>query len=324
MRDHGLRGKHVQTTALQQARALLFGLALGDALGWPVEFDSLAVIKSRYGAQGIQEPPDPAIYTDDTQMTIALAEGMLDAGLSADEDAQMAAIGARFVTWLHSPENNRAPGGTCTSGVAAYESGVDWRESGVEHSKGCGAAMRVAPIGYFYQHDPERLRQMAIASSVITHRHPTGVAAAVAAAYAVKLALDGVPVSEYMARIGAFVEGMSDELDAALSRVGHAAAWGDQEAALKHIGEGWVGEEAIALALYCVIRHPDDYVACVRRGANLTGDSDSVASIAGGISAARLGLEAVPQAWRARCENHDNLEDLAARMAQAKLSLTEG
>lgn len=308
----------MQQTQVEQVRALLFGLALGDALGWPVEFQSLDLIKARYGAHGIQEPPDPAIYTDDTQMTIALAEGLLDAGLSADEDAQMAAIGARFVTWLHSPDNNRAPGNTCKAGVANFEGGVDWRESGLAHSKGCGAAMRVAPIGYFYQHDPERLRQMAIASSVITHRHPTGVAAAVAAAYAVKLALDGVPVSEYMARIGAFVDGMSDELDAALSRVGHAAAWGDEEAALAHIGEGWVGEEAIALALYCVIRYPDDYVACVRRGANLSGDSDSVASIAGGISAARLGINAIPTTWHARCENRDYLEDLAARMAAAR------
>lgn len=308
----------MQQTQVEQVRALLFGLALGDALGWPVEFQSLDLIKARYGAHGIQEPPDPAIYTDDTQMTIALAEGLLDAGLSADEDAQMAAIGARFVTWLHSPDNNRAPGNTCKAGVANFEGGVDWRESGLAHSKGCGAAMRVAPIGYFYQHDPERLRQMAIASSVITHRHPTGVAAAVAAAYAVKLALDGVPVSEYMARIGAFVDGMSDELDAALSRVGHAAAWGDEEAALAHIGEGWVGEEAIALALYCVIRYPDDYVACVRRGANLSGDSDSVASIAGGISAARLGIKSIPATWHARCENRDYLEDLAARMAAAR------
>lgn len=308
----------MQQTQDEQARALMFGLALGDALGWPVEFQSLDLIKSRYGAHGIQEPPDPAIYTDDTQMTIALAEGLLDAGLGADEDVQMAAIGARFVTWLHSPENNRAPGNTCKAGVANFEGGVDWRESGLAHSKGCGAAMRVAPIGYCYQHDPERLRQMAIASSVITHRHPTGVAAAVAAAYAVKLALDGAPVSEYMARIGAFVDGLSDELDAALSRVGHAAAWGDEEAALEHIGEGWVGEEAIALALYCVIRYPDDYVACVRRGANLTGDSDSVASIAGGISAARLGINAIPASWHARCENRDYLEDLAARMAAAR------
>jgi ADP-ribosylglycohydrolase len=78
-----------------------------------------------------------------------------------------------------------------------------------------------------------------------------------------------------------------------------------------------VGEEAVALALYCVIGRPDDYVDCVRRAANTNGDSDSVACIAGGICAARLGLEAIPASWRERCENRDYLTDLAMRMARA-------
>src|SRR5688572_16232851 len=137
-----------------QAEAILFGLALGDALGYPTEFLRLNEgIRPRYGYQGIQEPPDPALYTDDTQMTIALTEGLLDAGLDADLDAQMNAVAKRFIEWKDSPENNRAPGNTCLIGVRRYESGISWRESGVAGSKGCGSAMRVATIGYFYQHD---------------------------------------------------------------------------------------------------------------------------------------------------------------------------
>jgi ADP-ribosylglycohydrolase len=76
-----------------------------------------------------------------------------------------------------------------------------------------------------------------------------------------------------------------------------------------------VGEEAVALAVYCVLRYPDDYTACVRRAANIDGDSDSVACIAGGIMGARLGLEAIPTAWRARCENAAYLDNLAGRLA---------
>ncbi len=63
---------------IQRAQAVLFGLAVGDALGYPVEFNSLEEIKQIYGPNGILEPPDPAHYTDDTQMTIALAEGLLE------------------------------------------------------------------------------------------------------------------------------------------------------------------------------------------------------------------------------------------------------
>lgn len=296
----------------------MFGLALGDALGWPVEFDNLAEIKRRYGAQGIQEPPDPALFTDDTQMTVALAEGLLDAGLTADIDTQMNAVGRRFIAWLHSDENDRAPGSTCIAGVKRFEAGMHWREAGIAHSKGCGSAMRVAPIGYLYQHDERRLREVAEASGLITHGHPAAVAASIAAAYAVKLALDGAPVQTYLSRIMNFTDGISDEFDAAILRVGHVGAWTDEEAALKHIGEGWTGEEAVALALYCLLHYPDDYVACIRRAANINGDSDSVASIVGGIQGARLGIDAIPEAWRRRCEKREYLDDLARRMAVAR------
>jgi ADP-ribosylglycohydrolase len=190
-----------------QAEAILFGLALGDALGYPTEFMRLSDlpnrpgIRSRYGAQGIQEPPDPALYTDDTQMTIALTEGLIDAGLSADLDTQMNAIGQRFVVWFRSPENNRSPGRTCMRAVSLFGNGFSWRDSGIVHSKGCGSAMRVATIGYFYQHDEKRLRLVAESSGIITHGHPAAVASTIAGAYLVKLALDGVHPNEYLERV---------------------------------------------------------------------------------------------------------------------------
>ncbi|MDZ4763903.1 MAG: ADP-ribosylglycohydrolase family protein [Chloroflexota bacterium] len=301
----------------QTAEAILFGLALGDAIGYPTEFMKLDAIKARYGAAGIQAPPDPALFTDDTQMTLALTEGLLDAGLKTDLDTQMNAIGARFIAWSHSPENNRAPGITCMRGVQRFESGMAWRASGIVSSKGCGSAMRVATIGYFYQHQPDKLREIADASGRITHGHTAAIAASMAGAYLIKLALDGTPISDYLHATSAFTSGISDDFDAALYRVGHVGAWNDEEAALSHIGEGWTGEEAIALALYCVLRYPDDYTACMRRAATTNGDSDSIASIAGGILGARLGLETIPADWRARCEKADYLRDLAGRMASA-------
>lgn len=313
-----------------QAEAILFGLALGDALGYPTEFMRLNDLPSRpgirtqYGAQGIQEPPDPALYTDDTQMTIALTEGLIDAGLHADLDTQMNAIGNRFVAWWHSPENNRSPGRTCMRAVALFANGFSWRDSGITHSKGCGSAMRVATIGYFYQNDETRLRQVAEASGLITHGHPAAVASTIAGAYLVKLALDGVHPNEYLGRVQACAGGISDDFDRAMLKVGHVLSWGSEEQALRHIGEGWIAEEAIALALYCVMRYPDDYVVAVRRGANTDGDSDSIACIAGGILGARLGLEAIPLEWRTRCEHRDDLINLSVRMAKAKRDVAAG
>lgn len=302
---------------MSEAQAILFGLALGDALGNPTEFMSLPIIKKNYGEAGIQQPADPALYTDDTQMTLALTEGLLDAGLDAPLDAQMTAIGHRFVDWMrHAP--HRAPGLTCLSGTENFERDPNWRTSGIQHSKGCGSAMRVATIGYLYQYNPMRLIEVASASSVITHNHPSTIASAIAAAVMVKLALDGVHPKEYLHQVMEITTGISPEFDQCMYRVGQAH-FASEERCLRHIGEGWIGEEAVGLALWCVARYPDDYVAVVRRAANTNGDSDSIACIAGGISAARLGMEAIPTDWVARCENADGLVHLAERITNARI-----
>lgn len=303
---------------VEQVDSIIFGLALGDALGYPVEFLGRDAIRHQYGNAGIQSPPNPALYSDDTQMSIALAEGLLDAGIDAPVDSLMTAIGSRFVQWSHSPENNRAPGLTCLNGLKRYEGGMSWSESGIVASKGCGSAMRVAVLGYAYQSDEQRLREIASASSLITHRHPTAIASTVAAAYLVKLALDQIPISSYMPKVYDFATGISEEMDLAILRIGHVLGWANEDMALDHIGQGWTGEEAVALALYCVLRYPDDYVACMRRAANTPGDSDSIACIAGGIMGARLGLDAIPFDWRERCENASGLSDLARRLAAAR------
>lgn len=304
--------------------AILFGAAIGDALGWPVEFTSLEDIKAQYGPAGIEDLPDPALITDDTQMTIALANGLLDAGVSADLDTRMQAVGRRFAEWRRlqdDPQYSRAPGTASMAGSARFAAGASWYESGGLDSKGCGAAMRVAPIGYLYQWDPEQLDAVARSTAMITHRHPTAIASAVGAAAAVRFALDGVQVTDLVRAVYEATLGISDEFSDTLLKVGHVGGWVDEEAAMRHIGAGWVGDQAVALALYCVMRYPDDYVGCIRRGANLTGDSDSVASIAGGISAARLGMEAIPAEWRDRIEWRDLLLDLARRLGDARLTL---
>ena len=153
-----------------KAKGIMFGLAIGDALGSPTEFMSLSQIKDRYGDSGIADPPDPSLFTDETQMSIAVAEALIRAG-DQDVGTIMEAIRDEFIKWRHSPENDRAPGNTCLESIRNMEHGVDWAESGVADSKGCGSAMRVAPIGYLYQHDPEKLKEVARASGICTHGH---------------------------------------------------------------------------------------------------------------------------------------------------------
>ena len=304
----------------EKSRGIIFGLAIGDALGKPTEFISLTSIKAQYGEKGIRDLPEPALFTDDTQMSIAIAEGLIKAG-EQDIDSIMEAVRETFIAWAHSPENTRAAGRTCLMGVQNLEQGVHWSRSGVASSKGCGSAMRAAPIGYLYQHAPEKLKAVGHATGICTHGHPTADAASIGAAYLVKLVLDGTPSKRIIPDLLSFTRGISEEWYNAIKNVDTCLTWDDEEYALAYLGEGWVGEEAVALALYCFLRYGDDYRATVLRGVNTNGDSDSIACIAGGLSGALGGIDAIPPAWIEKIEKRDYLDDLAIRLAEKKRGL---
>ncbi len=302
----------------KKAKGVILGLAIGDAMGAPAEFMSLDQIKRTYGGQGIKDLPDPATYTDDTQMSIAIAEALIRAG-HKDIETLMEAVKEEFIKWAYSPDTPmRAPGRTCLTGVANMEKGIHWIESGLPQSKGCGSAMRAAPIGYYYQHDPGKLKGVAHITGICTHRHPTADAACIGAAYLVKLALDGIDPYQMIGEVLNFTRGISDEWEEAIEKVNKCLAWEDEENALAYLGEGWVGEEAVALALYCFLRYPHSYSKCVTRAANTNGDSDSIACIAGAISGAYLGIDAIPISWIERIELREYLIELSQRLAIAR------
>ena len=110
---------------IDKSMGMIFGLAIGDALGRPTEFMSLKNIQSKYGPEGIQDLPEQALYTDDTQMTIAIAEALIKVG-DQDLETIMDAVRDAFISWRHSPENNRAPGNACLTGVSNMEKGIHW------------------------------------------------------------------------------------------------------------------------------------------------------------------------------------------------------
>lgn len=306
----------------EHAQAVIYGLAMGDALGWPIEFLSMQKINIIYGPDGVQDLPDPAQVSDETQTTAAIAEALVEAG-DADIDILMAAVTRHLIAWSNSPGNDRAPGHTVTEAIRTLEAGVSWREAGVANAKGNGSAVRMASVGYLYQHDKDRLREVAHASGIATHAHPAADASAHAAAYLIKLALDGVEPESYIQETMAFVGGISEEFDEAMLRIGHVIEWTDEFAAINHIGSGWVAPEAVAMAVYCAIRYKDDFLGAVRRAVNIPGDSDSVGCVTGGLVSARLGIQGLPAEWIPRLENVERLTDLANRLAAKKIALSE-
>lgn len=292
----------------------LVGLAVGDALGYPVEGMSLRQIRERYGPLGLgdfasRHGHPPGSCSDDTQLTLAVARALLAAD-SKPADELMQAMANEFIAWYKSPEMARGPGLSTMAACAKLAAGTPWSESGLPDAKGCGAPMRVAPIALCCFRRPDTMRELAAQSACLTHRHPTAVAASVANACAVAHVLEKRPLAELLDALLALVAPLSPEVSQALKKVKENEG-ADPEVALGRIGETGSAEHVLASALFCFLRSPDDYRATVLAAVNTSGDSDSIAAMAGALSGARNGIAVVPERWARGVENRDVIEKLA-------------
>ncbi|MFD2768157.1 ADP-ribosylglycohydrolase family protein [Micromonospora eburnea] len=330
----------VTDSAPRRASGSLFGLAYGDALGKPTEFLTVAEIVRRYGPAGPRElTGDPALVTDDTQMALAVAWALRDAPAYTPEVVEPL-LRRRFLDWAVSPDNNRAPGMTCLRACAELDRGTRWQEATVAGSKGCGANMRVTPVGLL-DVDLDTLAGLAQLQAGLTHGHPTGLAASELTAYAVRLLRDGAALAELPGLLAArarqqrtvyrgdwlgdlwqrsgaatpqeFIARGWDECLRTLDRLDAALARPDDgDDPCRLTGEGWIAEEALATALLCALRHADDPVGALARAATTAGDSDSIAALAGAFLGAAHGMSAWPAAWSTRIEYANQLAILAA------------
>jgi ADP-ribosylglycohydrolase len=303
-------------------KGIMWGLALGDALGKPVEFFHLWRIKEIYGPEGIMDLPQNSIWTDDTEMTFAIARALIKTHtLSIDEISTK--IAEEFIVWFDNP--GFKPGNTCLTGVFKYKNTKNWRTSGVKASKGCGSAMRAAPIGLFFSNQ-EKLYKVALNSSLVTHAHPTALAAAVGAAYLVRLALDKIDINLWPKKVKDIVKAIEEpgktEFCDAIDTAVQALEIENSEDAIRSIGKGWIGEEAVAIALYCCMKNPEprDFKKLLILAVNHDGDSDSTGCIAGGIMGALHGYNAFGSEiheWTTRLRERERIASIIDEMVGA-------
>lgn len=321
----------------RHASGCLFGLALGDALGAKTEFLSVSEILRRFPPNGPQEPVgDPALVTDDTQMALSVGEALSKAEEYTPTSLEPL-LRRAFVAWLHSPDNNRAPGRTCLNGCAALEVGIPWYKATVANSKGCGANMRVAAVGLLQ--DSSVRGAMAQFQAALTHGHPTALAASDLTAYAIADLAEtndpqGLPqrlcdyaLSQrtvyhadwlgplwqrpYINTPEEFISRGWDECLSVLDRLDAALAAPNRDAdPCFATGEGWVAEEAFATGLLCFLLFPEEPLAALRRAAVTSGDSDSIACLTGAFAGAYLGMAAWPEDWVNRIEYRERLAAL--------------
>ncbi|MEJ3744502.1 ADP-ribosylglycohydrolase family protein [Actinomycetes bacterium KLBMP 9797] len=324
-----------------RAAGALFGLAYGDHLGKATEFMPFEAIVARYGPRGPRQLTGrPALVTDDTQMALAVGWALRDAP-DPTPSALTPPLRERFVAWAHETDAGRAPGNTCLRACAnLVDPGTRWQEATVAGSKGCGANMRVAPVGLIPGLPLDALAGIAQLQAALTHGHPTGLAASELTGYAVRLLRDGTDLASLPGLLrdrcadqrgvyrddwlgdlwrvaGAddpvrFIAAGWDECAAVLDRLATALIRPDRDAdPCLATGAGWIAEEALATGLYCALLFPDDPVAALGRAAASSGDSDSIACLAGAFLGARGGFGIWPAEWADQIEYADQLAALA-------------
>lgn len=316
---------------LDKCRGSLVGGAVGDALGYEVEFMSLSSIIKRFGAKGITRyvtHNGVAEFSDDTQMTLFTAEGLMNgiidtkAGKPEEilpfiEKAYIAWYKTQtevpsviYGSWLSNVKtfwSRRAPGNTCMGALENMSHGIEFKNK----SKGCGGVMRVAPIGIFNAAHPhiykyEDTAHLAGWVAEITHHHIASTFASALMATTVENCIQddkvdrtifGWIVDGGLSLLNQYFPGHEDELRGFITLMKRAMELGKSEVperdAIRELGEGWVGDEALAIAIFSVMRHIDNFEDCIVCAVNHDGDSDSTGAIAGNIIGAILGYSAI-------------------------------
>ena len=360
-------------TLQDRIRGSFIGGAAGDALGYPVEFMSRKDILRKYGDKGIRRFLDfdrngKAVVSDDTQMTLFTANGLLFGVTRLCTCGGLGASLKDFVAyayqdWLQTQtyvdnyyayhycwirdivELNvrRAPGNTCMSALKSLR----YKEKVDNNSKGCGGVMRIAPVGLMAAADAQMMvkgwngeeiprrewsekevMRLGGDCAEITHKHPLGYLPAAFMAdliYYILMYDEPITFNVLENFLGAVYADVKQEytlereqkaldelwalIEKAVSQAGDVTAL--DESAIPRLGEGWTGDEALAIAIYCTLKHLDSFEDALAAAVNHDGDSDSTGAICGNLLGDIIGYAAIPGHFKQKLELRNLLLDIA-------------
>ena len=281
----------------------LVGLALGDALGAPLEFMPRDEIAATFGEVreligGGWLNVEPGEYTDDTQLALAIAESIVRQGRIEPPD-----IAARFVAWLQTGPKD--VGNITRTAIRYHEQGLPWREVGPRvmadfpgGSAGNGSLMRCAPVGLFQSQRPAALLRDSAIVSELTHANPLSIWSSIAVNRLIVEFLHGRSAGAIERVAGEVPEReVADTLLAArtLSR--------------RAVRSGGFVLETLGAACWA-LEQGDQFEDVLVAAINLGGDADTVGAVAGALAGARDGVAAIPQRWMRQLRDADHLADL--------------
>lgn len=334
---------------IDKYRGCLIGGAAGDALGYAVEFLDEATIFNRYGENGITEYElidGIAEISDDTQMTLFTANGLLlgttrgmTRGIMGSYPSYIALC---YKDWLRSqyekyplneespyswliniPElfSRRAPGNTC---LIAIENGANGTiDEPINQSKGCGGVMRVAPIGLYFETTRRTIDEIDMIGAevaAITHGHELGYIPAAGLVHIIQLLshnedislLDAViDMKATLQRLFSNRKHLAEQIGLIDKAIALSKEDVDDLDAIRQLGQGWVAEETLAIAVYCSLKYSDDFDKALIASVNHSGDSDSTGAVTGNILGAYLGLKGIPRKYIDNLELKDVILEIA-------------
>lgn len=320
---------HPEEAVIDAACGALLGVLIGDCVGAPFEGGPAgSPARATTDVERVLATP-PLRYTDDTELTIALAEHLLEHGEIVPD--RLAELLAERV------DPGRGYGAGMLKLVALWRSGVpiDEAATGVfpGGSMGNGAAMRTAPLALWWATDPDRLTEQAARAAVLTHAHPVGRDAAVLQARAVALACTRRRFgAEELAALGELdlAVGLRERLERAAGFVPADPQTGQepQEGAAgvpattllavgATLGTDVLAHHSVPTALWvaAVARNvPEAVTLAVALG----GDVDTIAAMAAAVRGAVTGAAAIPADWREACEAAGRVTGLATRLTHAR------
>jgi poly(ADP-ribose) glycohydrolase ARH3 len=305
--------KNLLPTLIDRFQGSALGTFVGDAMGREVEGWSWEQIRAQHGIlNGIGE----GFYTDDTEMMIGIMESLRE-----DPKFDPAITAQRFLTNFHP---YRGYGARIYGIMDRLRQGASWDEVGTD-SWGNGGAMRIAPIGFFFYDEPERLQEAALTCTQITHRHPEGLAGALAQALGVGMALqkgiqgEAIDPSAFLQEIVEGVQGVDMGVATEMGRIAEIEHGGDLESKIERIAATFsrdvsaIGAVPAAMAAFLINA---DFQDTVLTAVNCGGDTDTISAMAGALAGAYYGYSFIPSAWLEPLENGEKGRDYMAVLAE--------
>ncbi len=334
----GINDKKISKNDIQHIEGCLAGGAVGDAMGARIEAWSYADIKKAFGPLGLRNlltRDNIADTTDDTQMTLFTALGLIRAKLAnggeASEEACLEEVSRAYHEWyltqsisFNSSRNNenfllrdermyakKFPGATCIESLKA-DNGVKFAEN---DSAGNGAIMRSAPFGLLFADDPEKAFKVSIKCARLTHGNPDGYLPAAAFSYLIALIVQGNPLEDAVRAMCKRLEQEGCRGIKISNLVNKAIKFANTDIndyeAISVLGKGFTGKEALAVSVYSSLKHQDNFKEGIVSSINHDGDSDTTGSITGNILGAYLGKNAIPSKFLNKVDLINNASKMA-------------